>query len=80
MAEKTRKKNPTPTEAWEAQLEVMLKHDDKLFLHAVANVLEKNCSDLDVENHDEIDDAVHALRFSMQQYEAEPNTGEDDDD
>lgn len=77
MAEKTRKKNPTAADAVESILSQMLLQDNKLFLTAVANVLQKHCSNLDVENHDEIDDAVHALRFSMQPYEADSDTEEE---
>lgn len=79
MAVKPRQKNPTPERAMESTLEQLLLANDKVFLKAAANVLEKHCSNLDVENYDEIDDAVHALRFSLQPYEVELHTGESDD-
>jgi DnaJ-domain-containing protein 1 len=65
------KPNPTPLEAMKGQLRKLLKADEQLFIAATADLLEENCSDLDVENHDEIDDAVHALRFALKPYEPE---------
>lgn len=71
-------KNPTPVEAVEEQLIALLKADHKMFITAVANVLEKHGSDCDLENYDELDDAVHALRFSMQPYDLLEDDEDDD--
>lgn len=63
----------------EKDLEPLLKIHTVDFIQAVANVLERNCKDLEVENHDEIDDAVHALRYSLTPYAYDPDDEDDED-
>jgi ABC-type transporter Mla subunit MlaD len=51
------------------QLGALLDQHGPTFISTLADVLADKCSDLDVENHDEIDDAVFALRQSLVPYE-----------